>query len=271
LLLPLIGAFAYVTLTSSNNGYSQNRTGSHASTVGCGSCHGSSVTSGITVAVELDSAGVPVTHYRPGMSYTVKVTGTNTTSNTLPKFGMELSLVKGSGATDATAGTFSSVPSGYRTMTGTGSITYLSHSTPNSPATGTGASGTTYVTTVNWTAPAAGTGTVTAWALINAVNGDSRDNSSDKWNTDSASFQEWPSSTGVANVATVTPSVYPNPVLNELTLSGFTGNYQVIEMSGKMVTAGTANGATTINTADWANGVYFVTFNNSQTIKIVKN
>ena len=119
LLLPIIGAFAYITLSSNHNGYGSNRTGSHGGTVGCGSgCHASTATAGVTMGIELDSAGVPVTHYKAGMSYVLKMTGTNTTTNTLPKFGAQLTVVSGSGSTSVDRGsTFSSVPTGMSTYT----------------------------------------------------------------------------------------------------------------------------------------------------------
>src|ERR1051326_6661451 len=57
---------------------------------GCSNCHGTVATTGITVAVELDSVGIPTTHYKGGMHYTVKVSATNTTTSNLPKFGLQL-------------------------------------------------------------------------------------------------------------------------------------------------------------------------------------
>lgn len=264
LLLPLLGLGLYFSLTSSSNGYNQNRTGSHGGTVGCGSCHGSSAVSGITVAVELDSAGTPVTRYKPGMTYTIKLTGTNTTSSTLPAFGMELSVVSGSGTSSANAGTLSGYPSTVSPATGSGSITYLTHNTPISPASGTGASGTTYVVTTTWTAPAAGTGTVTAYGLINAVNNNGNDDNGDKWNTANASFTELPASgVGVNNVAASDINVYPNPVSSVLNVTGVNGSVQVFDVNGKLISSVSVNNSATIDASGWANGLYFVSINNA--------
>ncbi len=268
LLLPLVGAFVYLTMSSSDTGYNQNRTGSHGGQVGCGTCHGSSATTGVTVTVELDSAGTPVTRYKPGIAYTIKLKGTNTTSNTLPQFGMELSVVSGSGTSSANAGTFSGTPSTVRTFTSSG-ITYLSHNTPISATTGTGGSGTTYEISATWTAPAAGTGTVTAFGLINAVNGDGRDASSDKWNTGSASFTEIPAATGIENISNTSIAVYPNPVVNQLNIEGITGAFHIYDLNGRTIANGNADGNTTVNTTDWAPGLYVVRFG-EQAITVIK-
>ena len=264
LLLPLIGAFAYVTLSSNHNGYGTNRTGSRGGTVGCGSgCHATSATAGITMAIELDSAGVPVTHYKPGMSYVLKMTGTNTTSSNLPKYGAQLTVVSGSGSTSVDRGsTFSSLPTGMSTYS-SGTITVLEHTTRLSPTTGTGATGTTYVVSVNWTAPTAGTGTVTAYGVVNAVNNSpSSEDNGDLWNNKNVSFAEWPAAVNaVENVTASDINVYPNPVTNVLNITGFNGAVTVYDMNGKAVA--NENDVTSINTSNWVAGMYFVVLNSN--------
>ena len=259
LLLPLAGVFAFLTLTSSSSGYNGNRTGSTGGSTGCGSCHGSSATSGVTIAFELDSAGVPVTHYVGGMTYTLKMTGTNTTTNSLPKFGFELSTVTGSGTTAVQGGTFNSVASPYRTRTTSG-ITYLEQSGSNSPSSGSGATGTVYSVSISWTAPAAGSGTVSAFGLINAVNGDGNDGSSDKWNLASATFAEEGTPTGIETVIPASAlNVYPNPVSNRLNIS-MEGNYNatVFDIAGRAVAQVSAAGSSAVSSSDWKPGIYEV-------------
>src|ERR1035437_4216498 len=81
---------------------------------GC-SCHSSSATTGIGVVIELDSVGVPTTHYKGGLTYTVKIKGTNNTTSSFPKFGFQMGSIKGSVAavTPTNAGTWStSCPTG---------------------------------------------------------------------------------------------------------------------------------------------------------------
>lgn len=270
LLLPLFGAFAYVTLSSDSNGPGGNKTGSHGASAGCGSCHGSSATAGVTLSFVLDSAGTPVTRYKPGMTYTLKMTGTNTTSNNLPKYGTQLSMVSGSGSSSVNAGTFSGLPAGTATHTSSG-ITILEHTQRLSPASGTGSTGTTYEVSVSWTAPAAGTGTVTAWGVINAVNtSPSSDDAGDKWNTGSASFTELPSTTAVANVAVADVNIFPNPVADQLHINGYNGTYMVFDVNGKMVASGTATNNTVIDAANWNAGLYIVKFDGQAAKAIIK-
>lgn len=261
LLLPLIGAFVYVTMSSDSNGPGGNKTGSRGATAGCGSCHGNSATAGITVSFELDSAGVPVTSYKPGMSYTLKMTGTNTTSNSLPMYGTQLSVVSGSGSSSVNQGHFSSLPTNTDTFHSS-TINILEHRAKLSPASGTGASGTTYVVSVGWTAPAAGTGTVTAYGVINAVNNNNNDGSTDKWNTGNASFTELPSNVGVNNVAAAAINVYPNPLSNVFTVSGVNGTVNVFDVNGKIISTVSVNNTVTIDASAWASGVYFLSISN---------
>lgn len=274
LLLPLIGAFIYVTMSSDSNGPGGNRTGSHGTSgVGCGGgCHGSSSTAGITISFELDSAGVPVNRYMPGMTYTLKMTGTNTTANNLPKYGMQLSMVAGSGSSSTQAGSFSGLPTGVSSHT-SGGITILEHNQRLSPATGTGATNTTYEVSVTWTAPAAGTGMVSAYGVINAVNtSPASDDAGDKWNTANTSFTELPIPTSVENVTSANANIYPNPVTDVLNISGYSGMVQVYSADGRLITS--IDNATSISTTNWAPGMYIVTIgsgNGTIVKQVIKN
>ncbi|PQJ10407.1 hypothetical protein CJD36_010540 [Flavipsychrobacter stenotrophus] len=277
LLLPLAGIFLYVTLSSYASGYGSNRTGSHGSTVGCGSCHGSTA-SGIAVTFELDSAGTPVTRYKPGMSYTLKMTGTNnTTATNLNGFGCQLSVISGSGTSSVNAGTMSGAPASTGFNAGTGGINFLEHSSRIAATTGGGAVGSTYVISVSWTAPAAGTGTVKAYGLINAVNCNGNDGGGDYWNSANTSFTELPAgaNVSVANVTLSDLNVYPNPVNNILNISGYQGAIAIFDVNGKVVaTENATNANTMINTSAWAAGMYMVTLQNNgivTTRTIVKN
>ena len=75
ILLPLVGAFLYLTLSSYYYGPAYaglgDRTGA-TGTSGCsaGSCHATSATSSTTVTVQLLSGSTPVTSYIPGNVYT---------------------------------------------------------------------------------------------------------------------------------------------------------------------------------------------------------
>ena len=90
-------------------------TGTYVNYTGCydgasGSCHSTTATTTINVGIELDSAGLPVTHYIGGHSYTVKLTGQNGTGTPFPYFGFELTSMKGTASASVVynAGTWSS-------------------------------------------------------------------------------------------------------------------------------------------------------------------
>ena len=173
-LLLFGGALAYL-LSSYASGYAYNTgnnlTGATGSS-GC-SCHGS--TSSLGTTVELDSAGVLVTSYRGGGSYTIKISATNNTTHTnLSHFGFQLSAVKSANAgtnSAVSAGTWGTLPT-YTQVSTTSSCNVVEQTQAIPATTGTGAVGTTYVESIPWTAPVAGTGSVKLYGIINAVNFD---------------------------------------------------------------------------------------------------
>lgn len=146
-------------------------------------CHHATTNLGTTL--ELDSAGVAVTSYHPGHSYTVKISATNGTGNMMPFFGFQLASVRAAGA-----GTNAATQAGIWHSTGlprnvqlrdTGScgtcslylpIPIIEHSDTITATSGTGGAGTTYVEIIPWTAPAAGTGSVAFYGVINGALGD---------------------------------------------------------------------------------------------------
>jgi Secretion system C-terminal sorting domain len=163
ILSSFFGLLAWVFFTSSTGGYGTNTTGARGNYGGC-NCHGSTTT--INPILELDSAGVAVTSYVPGMAYTVKLSGTSSTAR--PYFGFELSLVKatGAGSTSAVqAGTWGTMPSGARSVTSATKIMVEQN-------TQIAASGGMYSISIPWTAPTAGTGSVRIYGLLNGVNND---------------------------------------------------------------------------------------------------
>ncbi|MBS1586169.1 MAG: T9SS type A sorting domain-containing protein [Bacteroidetes bacterium] len=194
-------AFVSYKTGPANNGYdctgAETGLGNPTGCAGAG-CHGNTATTGITLAVEVDTVGgTPVTQYKPGVTYTIKISGTNTTANILPKYGFQAAVIKGSAAvqTPVNAGTLqqAGLPAGvaYRSASpGNYVCNIVEHSSPLNPTTGTGGNGTTYVQSFTWTAPAAGTGTVSVWAVLNAVNNDLTNSSADKWNTNHISLTE---------------------------------------------------------------------------------
>ena len=140
---------------------------------GCnnGPCHSASSTN--ATVVTLDSAGVAVTSYHPGVQYNVKVSASNSSANNWPKFGFQMAAVKltGAGTSSAVdAGNWGTLPGNVQKTVLTESI--IEHNTQIAATTGTGGSGTTYVQTIPWTAPTSGTGSVVLYGVINEVNND---------------------------------------------------------------------------------------------------
>ena len=215
-----------------------------------GGCHASSATAGITIAIELDSTGgVPTTHYKGGMNYTVKLKGTNTTSSSLPQFGFQMGSIQGSVAvtTPINAGTWNTpfpTNTHYATPSAANGfvVGLVEHLNTLSATTGSGGSGTTYVETFNWTAPVAGTGGISIWAALNAVNGNGTNDAGDKWNTNHVAISEWPMNTAVASIEQniFDMNIYPNPANNYASLdytvtASATVNVALYDISGKKI------------------------------------
>ena len=169
LLLPFILVIGYLGLSS----YSSGPAASAALNLTTGSCGGGgchTAVSSNTVVLSLDSAGVPVTsgHYVAGQTYTVKITGTNISPTTLPKFGFQLDVVNSGGT--ASIGTLGTAP-GSTHITNIGAFRIFEHSLALAATTLGGATGATYVQSITWTAPATGSGTVKLQGIMNFVNG----------------------------------------------------------------------------------------------------
>lgn len=272
----LAGLCVYITISGYKTGAGTNGydcTGAETglgNPTGCKTCHGSTATSAISVVLELDSTGgVPTTHYTGGKTYTVKITGTNNSTTSLPKWGLQVGCIKGSAAatTPVNAGTWSSTcPMNCKYSPAQANnfvVNVVEHSTPLNPTTGTGGNGTTYVESFTWTAPASGTGTISFWGVVNAVNNNGTDDSGDKWNTAKTVITEWPSGTGVEPLyANAELNVFPNPASDFMYLEMKnipSGNYSlsVYDINGRKIFTGPANaGVKNLNTSGWQPGIY---------------
>jgi hypothetical protein len=253
-------------------------------TIGSG-CHSNSATTTITVALELDSAGgVATTHYFPGKTYTIKLTGTNGTGTSYPDYGFQLAVLKGtaSAATNSDAGMFatSGLPANTHIQApGTHTaLTVAEHSTALA------VTGTSFTQTFSWTAPATNVGSISIWGATNFTNGSTTVYSGDQWNTNHVVIAVWPAAESAANVInSISITAFPNPATTNLNLqmeNAAPGTYtlQIFNMNGSTVTAqnidvSSASQVTDINTSNWAPGVYNVVVEkdgNRKTMIIVK-
>jgi hypothetical protein len=223
-----------------------------------------------------------VSHYQPGMSYRIRVTGINATTGTLPQFGYQLSAFTGTAGTGAVqAGSFTSLPVS-SAVTTIGSLSVLG-STAAISSTGSGTTGDIDTFTVGWVAPPAGSGTVNIYAVVCAANGDAIEGTEDKWNKVSSTFTELLPTNGVASVTPALGiSAFPSPVTATLNLRvNGTGNgvYSISafglnghQVASKRVQGGNG-GLMAIDMADCAPGLYQVVIEKDgvkQVIPVVK-
>jgi hypothetical protein len=255
-------------------------------------CHSTTAATGIIVALELDSAGVPVTTYKGGQAYTVKITGTNTTVNNLPRFGFQVIAIKGatSEVTPVNEGTFqqTGLPTGvhYQTPVNASYIVadVIEHDEALSPDSGTGTTGTVYQESFGWTAPAAGTGTVSFWGALNAVNNNGSADAGDLWNTTHIVITEDTTSGTVNSIAPLSANlevkVYPNPATDAVQIeldNAATGSYNlnIFDLEGRSICSRMLQvsgnlSTTTLNTTGWSAGIYFVSLSKDGMEKVVK-
>lgn len=271
LLLPLIALGAYVTLSSNSTGYLTNATGSNGGAVGCGGggCHSSGPSSTVTsTTIIVDSAGTPVTTYRPGVTYRVSLAAGTAATSGLTKFGFQLSSSKAASAVQAGTWVASTVPVS-STISNMGAFSVVRHTAPKDDSVILAGAAFVYPVSLNWTAPAAGTGDVKFFGVINAVNGDGSAGPSDLWNSANTTITEFIDHTAVNDVTTkVAINAFPNPVTSSFTLQlsnakAGTYNVQVLDMTGKVVVKQSlevsgSTSASTINLSTFAAGRYHV-------------
>ena len=274
-----------------------NLTNGGVAIVGCSAgstCHNSSTS--LNPVVELDSNGTAVTSYRPGGSYTVKISAANGTGHQLPVFGFQLAtvLAAGGGTNNAVqAGTWdsTSLPHNVQYVQGGGSgsglnIPIVEHSDTISAASGTGGAGTTYSVSVPWTAPIAGTGSVMIYGVLNGSSGHDTANQN-YYQTAAAITITEAVNTGINNISADLNSfkAYPTLMNDNVTISfdlkkASTATITLVSMQGQVVktlmseSLGTGTFTRTYDVNGLASGVYFVRMqigNSSVVTKVVKD
>ena len=271
LLTTLVAGLIYVTFTSESGGpafYGStgggNRTGALASVTNCSgsvgavSCHGSGTSTTVTITV--DSGTTSVTHYKPGVTYKVKVHGTNTAS--LPKFGFEFAAVSGLGGSQVQAGSFPSPPTSLSADSYLG-ILFMEHTHSLTAATPG-----VYDTSFQWIAPATNMGTLTLYCTINAVNGNTSADAGDISGNDSLKLLSWAALETPAIMDNLSINAFPSPTTTNFNLqleNAQPGIYtlQIFNMNGSVITSQNvavinAIETASINTSNWPAGLYNV-------------
>ena len=226
ILLPLIAVCLYTILTSNAGGPGGDYTAG-----GC-SCHGASAsTTAVSVQLLNSATLTPVTTYVAGSSYTIRVSGTQTSGAfTLPRFGFQVAAVQTS-SPGTSAGTLTPVALSRLITPG---VKVIEHTTALTATSGGGGVGTTYVRDIPWTAPTAGFGGVTLRGVINAVDY-TFSTANDKWNTANTGVQELGAITGTATVCVGGSTTLSNTFAGGVWNSASTGIATV-------TTAGVVNG-----------------------------
>lgn len=282
LIFSLAACFTGMALSSYEHGPAYeggiNRTGSQGGAANCagGGCHAANTPTTIVAVLVTTTAGVPVTSYTPGTTYSVTITGHNTESGvTLSEFGFQVSAVLG-GLTQA--GTFA-VPSGANLrVTSLTGLQIVEHKQVLADSV------TDYsVAHFSWTAPAAGSGPVKFYGILNALGGGGSGSGSSggRLSSGGGTGGEYPNPAPVVTLSetggTSNPSavndveaaggitLFPNPCNAELNIATTTtGTYsvRVYAANGTMVYTSsinaTATSTNTISTANMPAGIYYV-------------
>jgi hypothetical protein len=246
-------------------------TGSPLSSGSCNSCHGGGNFSPKVTATLLD-VDKEVLTYKAGQTYTLKITVTVGTGSPA---GYGFQTVALAGATNLTAGSFGTLPSGTHLVT-INSRNYVEHSRTN----------TTNTWNIAWIAPVAGSGSVRVYAAGNAVNGN-RSSNGDQSGIMSAPLviAENPTS-GIKSPEALNAEVsaFPNPVTEELQVKISSQELlkvitiSVIDLNGRVISQqkkfnpGTEFQAS-FEASEWAKGVYLLRLSDGERVttkKIIK-
>lgn len=232
--------------------------GDNGNSCGQGGCHGGGH---IMDAVGYITTNIPATGYIPGNVYTIQLMGDN---RGRAKFGFELSAENNAGAT---IGTLATSGTGREQLKSNGQITHTN--TGN-----TGANGD-FGWEAMWTAPSIGSGDVSFSASVLFANGNGG-NSGDSTRISKLTVSE-DLTVSLNEINKEIKSLYPNPVINDLTISLETaGNSiaRIINREGKLVKQKQFNGKQgVIDFSDLEKGLYVVSIeknNTSYTRAIIK-
>lgn len=269
LLTSLSLGIAYISLTSKVSGpanaLSANLTKTSCGGSGCHAAGSPSITTGIAITPE--GSGLPISNgrYTPNTTYTVVLTGFNTSSSTLSKFGFQIAATKSDGTQ---AGTLSAAPTGTAIRTVSG-ISILEHSLALNQGTLPGS----YSVTFKWKAPAAGAGAISFNYVVMGVNADNTKDFDIPSPSRATVFNETPASIN-ENINNIASTVYPNPcsnVLNIETASSTQFMATVYDIAGRQVIAPSQQNS--IDVSALTNGLYMLRLQSEegqQTVNFIK-
>ncbi len=266
LLFTAIAGMGFLLFSSYSRGpafNNRNCTGAKGSVTNCSACHGAGASTAVTITVDSGSSMTPTTRYKPGMQYTIKIHGTN--SSSLPKFGFQFASVSGTGASQVQAGTFGGLTASLSDDVFS-SLHFVEQNTTLA-ATSAGV----YDATFTWTAPSTGVSNITMYCTLNAVDGTGSDNPADISGNTSVVLTPI-TTTSVASVSNNNSfKAYPNPVVNTLNLlneNNGTFSVKVFDLNGRLIVSEQQN-VTSINTSDWAQGLYQVVVSQNENVQVI--
>lgn len=247
-------------------------------------CHATNAQSLINLSITIDSMGVPTNRYLPGMTYQVTLKGINKTNDSLPFFGFQLACIVGDTSSNnaINAGVWDTIVLPNKTQ--------LTHSSPGLynidileqtdriiATSGNGKKGTTYSKSFQWTAPSSGIGNVSFFAVLNAINNDSR-MGGDYWNTYQKTLIEASPDT-ILNAINldisglksdiIIPTFFSDYILinklNSIQSNGY--DLKVIDLNGNVLISKKVNFSSVtmqekINSEKLGHGLYFLTLQN---------
>jgi len=253
LIIPVLG---FLMITSYENGAPDGYTGSPGDGNSCSACHYGTSSTNTYNNVSTISSTIPASGYVLGQTYTITVTP----NSTAPKHGFEITVENSS---NVKIGNFATTA---QTKYPGTAHTSLTHNTPI----------TSGVWSFDWTAPSTSQGTITFYAAINAVNGDS--NAYDNQDFPITTSMAVTEATAQINEVSNFFKLEANPVTDNVSvvLKGtIKGTYAIYTISGKLVLQHDFANTNTlnINTIAFKKGIYILkikTNSASQEIKFIK-
>lgn len=219
----------------------------------CSSCHGGGNFQ-TNVAVKLiDPQGNSVDKYQPEKTYIMEVTAFVDGGNMPSGYGFQ--LVALDTVDNKQAGKFDSLGQDVRKLT-IKQRDYIMQSRPRSDGT----------FRAKWTAPPAETGGVKIYVSANAVNGNNNTNGDRNLTTQFEFGEDITQSAFETNHSVI--NLYPNPVRDELNVSGYTGGIEIRSFSGAVIAK--QENAAQVDMSTYPSGLYFAVLEDGRVVRFIK-